>query len=45
MILVVNGEVVAGSVRTLGGTYRIGTVDKRLHAIRQIDESKLPPIH
>ena len=45
VILVVNGEVVAGSVRTLAGTYRIGTVDKRVHAIRQVDESMLPPIH
>ena len=41
--LVVNGSVVAGSVRTPGGSYRIRSIGKRLYAISQIDESKLPP--
>ena len=44
VILVVNGTVVAGSVRTLEGTYRIRSVGKRLYAISEVDESKLPPI-
>ena len=41
--LVVNGEVVAGTVRTLDATYRIGAAGDRVHAIRQIDPSTLPP--
>ena len=41
--LVVNGSVVAGSVRTPGGTYRIRSIGNRLYAISEIDESKLPP--
>ena len=44
VILVVNGTVVAGSVRTLEGTYRIRSVGKRLYAISEVDESRLPPI-
>ncbi len=43
--LVVNGTVVAGSVRTLAGTYRIRSIGKRLYAISEVDESKLPPPH
>ena len=41
--LVVNGEIVAGTVRTLNATYRIGAAGDRVHAIRQIDPSTLPP--
>ena len=33
----------AGTVRTLDATYRIGTTGDRVHAIRQIDPSTLPP--
>ena len=33
--LVVNGETVAGAVRTLGGTYRIRTVGSGLYAINE----------
>ena len=43
--LVVNGTVVAGSVRTLAGTYRIRSIGKRLYTISEVDESKLPPPH
>ena len=43
--LVVNGTVVAGSVRTPVGTYRIRSVGKMLHTISEVDESKLPPPH
>ena len=45
MTLVVNGTVVAGSVRTPAGTYRIRSIGKRLYAISEVDESKLPPPH
>lgn len=41
--LVVNGTVVAGSVRTPAGTYRITSVG-RLYAISEVDESKRPPV-
>ena len=41
--LVVNGEVVAGTVLTPQATYRIRSAGGRLHAIRQIDPSTLPP--
>ena len=43
MTLVVNGEVVAGTVLTPQATYRILSAGGRLHAIRQIDPSTLPP--
>ena len=41
--LVVNGEVVAGTVLTPQATYRIRSAGGRLHTIRQIDPSTLPP--
>ena len=41
--LVVNGEMVAGTVLTPPATYRIRSAGGRLHAIRQIDPSTLPP--
>ena len=44
MTLVVNDSVVAGSVRTPVGTFRIMSVDKWLYAISEVDESKLPPV-
>lgn len=44
MTLVVNGTVVAGSVQTLSGEYRIQSVGDQLYAISQIDEAKLPPV-
>ena len=40
--LVVNGSVVAGTVRLPGATYRIRPEGARRHAILQIDPSKLP---
>ncbi len=42
--LVVNGEVVAGTVRTPEATYRIRPAGGGLHAISQIDPSRLPPL-
>lgn len=44
MTLVVNGSVVAGSVRTPVGTFQIMSVGKQLYAISEVDESKLPPV-
>ncbi len=41
--LVVNGEVVAGTVLTPQATYRIRSAGGSLHAIRQIDPATLPP--
>ena len=42
MALVINGEVVAGTVRTPGATYRIRSDGKGTFAISQVDLSKLP---
>ena len=41
LTLVVNGETVAGTVRTLGGTYWIRTAGDGLYAISQVEE---PPL-
>lgn len=38
MTLVVNGARVAGSVRSLDGTYRIGTVGRGLIAVSEVEE-------
>lgn len=43
MTLVVNGAVVAGTVRTLEATWRIRTAGAGLYRIRQVDLSTLPP--
>ena len=43
MTIVVNGSVVAGTVRTLQAVYTIRTLGDGVHVIRQIDESTLPP--
>ena len=40
--LVVNGSIVAGTVRMPGATYRIRPVGSGRHAIMQIDPSQLP---
>ena len=40
--LVVNGETVAGTVRTPGGTYRIRSVGGGLYAVSELDPSKMP---
>lgn len=40
MALVVNGEVVVGTVRTAEATYRIGTAGKGVYRITQLDPSK-----
>lgn len=42
MALVINGEVVAGTVRTPGATYRIRSHGKGTYAISHVDLSKLP---
>ena len=42
--LVVNGEVVAGTVRTPEATYRIRPTGAGLHAVSEVDLSKLPPL-
>ena len=44
MTLVVNGSVVAGTVRTPGAVYTIRTAGDGTYVIRQIDESSLPPL-
>ena len=44
MTLVVNGSVVAGTVRTPGAVYTIRTAGGGAYVIRQIDESSLPPL-
>ena len=41
--LVVNGTVVAGSVYTPSGTYRVRSIGAALYAISEVDESRLPP--
>ena len=43
MTLVVNGEAVAGSVRTPAATYRIRPAGAGLHAVSEVDLSRLPP--
>ena len=42
LTLVVNGKVVAGTVRTLGGTYRIRSVGRGRYAISEVKE---PPLN
>ena len=44
MTLVVNGDVVAGTVRTPEATYRIRPASNGLHAVSQVDLSQLPPL-
>ncbi len=44
MTLVVNGEVVAGTVRTPEATYRIRPAGGGLHAVSEVDLSRLPPL-
>ena len=43
VVLVVNANAVAGSVRTAAGTYRIRSVGKRRYAISEVDESRISP--
>ena len=42
--LVVNGDVVAGTVRTPEATYRIRPAAGGLHTISQVDLAQLPPL-
>ena len=42
--LVVNGEVVAGTVRTPEATYRIRPAGGGLHTVSEVDLSQLPPL-
>ena len=44
MTVVVNGDVVAGSVRTPEATYRIRPAGAGLHAVSEVDLSRLPPL-
>ena len=44
MTLVVNGEVVAGTVRTPEATYRIRPAGAGRHAVSQVDPARLPPL-
>ena len=44
LTLVVNGDVVAGTVRTPEATYRIRPTENGLHAVSQVDLSRLPPL-
>ena len=44
LTLVVNGDVVAGTIRTPEATYRIRPAGTGLHAVSQIDPSQLPPL-
>ena len=44
MTLVVNGEVVAGTVRTPEATYRIRPARGGLHVVSEVDLSRLPPL-
>ena len=44
MTLVVNGDIVAGTVRTPEATYRIRPVGAGLHAVSHVDPSHLPPL-
>ena len=44
LTLVVNGDVVAGTIRTLEATYRIRPAGPGLHTVSQIDPSQLPPL-
>ena len=44
MTLVVNGEVVAGLVRTPEATYPIRPAGRGLHAVSEVDLSRLPPL-
>ena len=44
MTLVVNGSVVAGTVRTPDAVYTIRTAAGGAYVVRQIDESSLPPL-
>ncbi len=44
MTMVVNGKIVVGTVRTPEAVYTIRTVGDGTYAIRQIDESSLPPL-
>ena len=44
LTLVVNGNVVAGTVRTPEATYSIRPTGSGLHAVSQVDLSQLPPL-
>jgi len=44
MTLVVNGDVVAGSVQTPEATYRVQPAGAGLHAVSEVDLSRLPPL-
>ena len=44
MTLVVNGAVVTGTVRTPEATYRIRPAGNGLHAVSEVDLSRLPPL-
>ena len=43
LTIVVNGDVVAGTIRTAGETWRIRSAGDGVHVVSQVDESRLPP--
>ena len=44
LTLVVNGDVVAGTIRTLETAYRIRPAGNGLHTVSEVDLSRLPPL-
>ena len=44
LTLVVNGDVVAGTIRTLETTYRIRSAGNGLHTVSEVDLTRLPPL-
>ena len=44
MTLIVNGPIVAGTVRTPEATYRIRPAENGLHTVSEVDRSRLPPL-
>jgi hypothetical protein len=44
MMLVVNGDVVAGTIRTLETTYSIRPAGNGLHTVSEVDLSRMPPL-
>ena len=44
LTLVVNGDVVAGTIRTLETTYRVRPSANGLHIVSEVDLSRLPPL-
>ena len=43
LTVVVNGQVVAGTIRTARGTFRIRSAGEGVHVVSEVDLSRLPP--